>query len=148
LFATVRLAELVALDVEDVRRSARKGVLVIQSGKGDSYREVPLNALARQVLDEWLEQRKRLAAEDERALFVAARGARLSARATDSAVRKVARDAGLDLSTVLGSRTRSREPAVCIRLAIFFSCLMEGVPITDMGIGLHARVRQGGRQTR
>ena len=52
LFATVRLAELVALDVEDVRSSARKGVLVIRSGKGDSHREVPLNALARQVLDD------------------------------------------------------------------------------------------------
>ena len=43
---------------------------MIRSGKGDAYREVPLNALARQVLDEWLEQRKQLAGEDEQALFV------------------------------------------------------------------------------
>ena len=75
LFATARLAELVALDVDDVRVSARKGVLVIRSGKGDEYREVPLNALARQVLDEWLEQRPTLAAEDEPALCSSRPGA-------------------------------------------------------------------------
>jgi integrase/recombinase XerC len=98
LFATARLAELVAMDVDDVRVSARKGVLVIRSGKGDEYHEVPLNALARQVVDEWLEERSALAADGERALFVSARGGRLSARATDSAVRKVAGDAGLQLS--------------------------------------------------
>lgn len=98
LFATVRLAELVALDIADVHTTARKGRLVIRSGKGDAFREVPLNALLRQVLDEWLEERKQLADEDERALFVSARGTRLSARATDSAVRKLAHDAGIEAS--------------------------------------------------
>ncbi len=98
LFATVRLAELVALDIADVHTTARKGRLVIRSGKGDAFREVPLNALLRQVLDEWLEERKQLAREDEEALFVSARGTRLSARATDSAVRKLARDAGIEAS--------------------------------------------------
>lgn len=38
LFATVRLAELVALDVADVHTTARKGRLVIRAGKGDAYR--------------------------------------------------------------------------------------------------------------
>jgi site-specific recombinase XerD len=98
LFATVRLAELVALDVGDVHATARKGRLVIRSGKGDAFREVPLNALLRQVLDEWLEERKQLAGEDEEALFVSARGTRLSARATDSAVRKLVHDAGIEAS--------------------------------------------------
>lgn len=98
LFATVRLAELVALDVGDVHTTARKGTLVIRSGKGDAFREVPLNALLRQVLDEWLEERKQLAGEDEEALFVSARGTRLSPRATDSAIRKLARDAGIEAS--------------------------------------------------
>jgi site-specific recombinase XerC len=55
LFTGLRLAELVALDVDDVRVSARKGLVVVRSGKGDAYREVPLNALVRQVLEEWLE---------------------------------------------------------------------------------------------
>ena len=44
----------------DVRITARKGVLVVL-GKGELRREVPLNALVRQVLDEWLEHRKTLA---------------------------------------------------------------------------------------
>jgi site-specific recombinase XerD len=46
LYTGLRLAELVALDVDDVKMSARKGVLVVRSGKGDAYRELPLNALA------------------------------------------------------------------------------------------------------
>jgi site-specific recombinase XerD len=53
LYTGLRLAELVALDVDDLRMSTRKGVVIVRSGKGDAYREVPLNALVRQVLDEW-----------------------------------------------------------------------------------------------
>jgi integrase len=50
LFTALRISEVVALDVDDLRISPRKGIVVVRSGKGDSYREVPLNALARQVL--------------------------------------------------------------------------------------------------
>ncbi|MDP8910059.1 MAG: tyrosine-type recombinase/integrase, partial [Chloroflexota bacterium] len=74
LFTALRLSETVALDVDDVRIMTRKGVLVV-IGKGDVQREVPLNALVRQVLDEWLEQRKDIAADGERALFVSRTGA-------------------------------------------------------------------------
>jgi site-specific recombinase XerC len=48
LYTGLRLAELVALDVDDVRVSARKGLVIVRSGKGDAYREVPLNALVHQ----------------------------------------------------------------------------------------------------
>jgi len=65
LYTGVRLAELVALDVGEVRTSARKGLVIVRSRKGDECREVPLNALARQVLDEWLADRKKLAAPTE-----------------------------------------------------------------------------------
>ena len=34
--------------------SARKGLLVIRSGKGDLYREVPLNPSSRQAVADWL----------------------------------------------------------------------------------------------
>jgi len=62
LFTALRISETVALDVDDVRIMTRKGVLQV-IGKGEIQREVPLNALVRQVLDEWLEQRTVLARE-------------------------------------------------------------------------------------
>src|SRR3954471_13699477 len=90
----LRLAELVALDVDDVRVSARKGLVVVRSGKGDAYREVPVNALVRQVLEEWLGERARRAGEAERALLVGRGGRRLSKRSVDDAVRGLGEDAG------------------------------------------------------
>jgi integrase/recombinase XerC len=98
LYTALRLAEVVALDVDDVRISARKGVVIVRSGKGDAFREVPLNALVRQVLEEWLTDRASRAREDERALIVGRGGRRLSKRAVDDAVRAVGRAAGLELS--------------------------------------------------
>ena len=97
LFTALRISETVALDVDDVRIMPRKGVLAVV-GKGEVQREVPLNALVRQVLDEWLEQRKELAAQGERALWVSRTGGRLSARSADRDVRAVAAAAGLELS--------------------------------------------------
>jgi site-specific recombinase XerD len=98
LYTGLRLAELVTLDVEDVRISARKGLVVVRSGKGDAYREVPLNALVRQVLEEWLAEREARAGEAERALFVARGGRRLSKRSVDDVVRGLGEDAGVKLS--------------------------------------------------
>jgi site-specific recombinase XerD len=98
LYTGLRLAELVALDVEDVRVSARKGLVVVRSGKGDAYREVPLNALVRQGLEEWLGERQARAAEGERALFVGRGGRRLSKRSVDDVVRRLGQDAGVRLS--------------------------------------------------
>ena len=69
LFAGLRLAEAAARRPEDVRMSAREGVVVVRSGEGDVYREVPLNALVRRLLEEWLEVRRTVAAETERAFW-------------------------------------------------------------------------------
>ncbi len=98
LYTGLRLAELVALDVDDVKMSARKGVVIVRSGKGDAYREVPLNALVRQVLDEWLAERRARAGEGERAVFVGRSGQRLSKRSVDDVVRGLGKDAGVSLS--------------------------------------------------
>ncbi|MCA1699659.1 MAG: tyrosine-type recombinase/integrase [Actinobacteria bacterium] len=98
LYTGLRLAELVALDLDDVRVSARKGLVVVRSGKGDAYREVPLNALVRQVLEEWLGERGARADENERALFVGRGGRRLSKRSVDDVVRSLGGDAGVTLS--------------------------------------------------
>ncbi len=98
LYTGLRLAELVALDVDDVKVSARKGIVVVRSGKGDAYREVPLNALVRQVLEEWRAERQARAGEGERALFVGRGGRRLSKRSVDDVVRGLGEDAGVKLS--------------------------------------------------
>jgi site-specific recombinase XerD len=96
LYTALRLQELVALDVDDLSLSTRKGLLVVRSGKGDLYREVPLNAPCRDVLTGWLHERT--ATESEAALFVGPRGLRLSARAIDLVVRNMASRAGLQFS--------------------------------------------------
>jgi len=98
LFSGLRLSEAAALSMADVRISARKGVVVVRSGKGDAYREVELNALLRKMLDEWTAQRADIAAEDEDRFFVSRSGRALSARSIDLAVRRVAGRAGLELS--------------------------------------------------
>jgi integrase/recombinase XerC len=98
LYTGLRLAELVALDVDDVRVSARKGIVIVRSGKGDAYREVPLNALVRQVLEEWIAERGRRAPDGERAFFLGRGGRRLSKRSVDDVVRGLGEDAGVKLS--------------------------------------------------
>ena len=98
MFAGLRISEAVALDLDDIRVSSRKGTVIVRSGKRDAYREMPLNALVRATVTEWLERRPALADEQERALFVSRAGRRLSPRAADSSVRRVARDASLEIS--------------------------------------------------
>ncbi len=96
-YAGLRIGELCRLDVEDVALSARKGRVVVRSGKGDSYREVVLNSEVREALSEWIAEREAwLRAQDSSALFLSRRGGRLSTRAVDLTVRKLGGDANLD----------------------------------------------------
>jgi integrase/recombinase XerC len=98
-YTGLRLSELVALDLDDARVSGRKAVLVVRSGKGDVYREVPLNAPARKALDAWLGERPSPAARvGGEPLFVSRAGNRLSARSVDEVVRKLGQAAGAPLS--------------------------------------------------
>jgi site-specific recombinase XerD len=53
----VRIGELAALEVADVRLTQRTGELVIRHGKGDRRRLVPLSRPARAALREWLGDR-------------------------------------------------------------------------------------------
>ncbi len=98
-YTAIRLGECVALDLDDVRVSARKGVVIIRSGKGDTYREVPLNAEVREALRVWLKERnKRFSQTSDTAFFLNASGKRLSARAIDLVIRRIGVDARLELS--------------------------------------------------
>jgi len=98
LYTAIRLHELVDLDVDDVSVSARKGLVVIRSGKGDAAREVPLNRPCRAAIDAWLKVRDERVLDGEQALFVGPRGGRLTPRSIDRVVRGMASGAGLELS--------------------------------------------------
>lgn len=98
LFSALRLSELAALGLDDVRLSARKGLVLVRSGKGDAFREVPLNAETRSAVEEWLAVREDVVVEGERPLFLGRTGRRLSSRSIDSVVRSAGEVAGIALS--------------------------------------------------
>jgi len=70
----LRVGELVALDLSD---EPDKGEVTV-TGKGSKTRTVPVGAKARDALERWLSLRGKIAAPDEKALFVGARGKRIS----------------------------------------------------------------------
>jgi site-specific recombinase XerD len=100
LFYTgLRVGECSALDQDDVILSARKGKVIVRSGKGDSYREIPLNAEVREALRNWRRERSwRLADNTEQAFFLNRQGIRLSPRAIDLLLRKLGMEAQVTLS--------------------------------------------------
>jgi integrase/recombinase XerD len=95
-----RVSEVVALDVDDVTRllgDATAGLRLL--GKGGKERVVPVGSHARAALDAWLVRgRPALAAKSRRgtpALFLNARGERLSRQSAFNRVRALAARAGL-----------------------------------------------------
>jgi len=83
--AGLRLAELVSLDVGQIDL-ADGSVEVL--GKGNKTRVVPVGRYAREAIIVWQQQRVALANEDESALFVGQRGARLTPRAVQQRFRQ------------------------------------------------------------
>lgn len=55
LHAGLRVGEVCALQREDVKISERKGLVRVRSGKGNKFRQVPLNKTARAVISRWME---------------------------------------------------------------------------------------------
>lgn len=95
-YAGTRIAETVALDVDDVRLSARKGVLRVL-GKGERLREVPIHPQLRATLTDWLQERRSWPrADEDAALFLNRRGGRLTVRAAHDVITGIAGRAGLD----------------------------------------------------
>lgn len=94
-YAGARISELVALDVDDVRYSARKGTLRIL-GKGERVREVPIHPKLAKVLKAWLEERRDWPRQEDPALFLNQRGDRLSVKAAHDIITGIAARAGLD----------------------------------------------------
>jgi integrase/recombinase XerC len=81
-YAGLRLSELVALDLPDIKLSARKGLVIVRSGKGRKYREIPVHPVLRENLAIWLnEERPGWLGADTPALLLSQRGHRLTDRA-------------------------------------------------------------------
>ena len=95
-YAGARISEIVGLDVDDVRLSARKGTLWIY-GKGERVREIPIHPQLRTALTGWLDERPGWpGAQITPALFLNQRGQRLSAKGAHDAITGLAAAAGLD----------------------------------------------------
>jgi integrase/recombinase XerC len=101
LFYTgIRIGECAALNVEDVAISGRKNRIIIRTGKGNRYREIPLNSEAREALKEWILERNQkfnMKGASE-ALFLNPQGQRLSTASLDLIVRKTGHACGLEIS--------------------------------------------------
>ena len=88
----LRLAELVGLDLAEVDRETGE---VTVTGKGRKTRIVPVGRAALSALTAWLAVRAALA-RDEQALFVGARGERISPRVVQARLRRLALARGVD----------------------------------------------------
>jgi integrase/recombinase XerC len=90
----LRLGELVSLDVGNGRVDLKEAEVTV-TGKGSKTRTVPIGAKARQALQAWLEVRRQIAAATEKALFVGARGKRISPAVVGARLAAWARASGL-----------------------------------------------------
>jgi site-specific recombinase XerD len=97
-YAGTRIAEIVGLDADDVRISARKGVLRVY-GKGEKVREIPLHPQLRAALTGWLDERPDWPGAQIPALFLNQRGERLSVKGAHDIITSIADRAGLDDDT-------------------------------------------------
>ena len=90
----LRLGELVALDVDDGRLDLRHAEVTV-TGKGSKTRTVPVGAKAREAIKQWIDKRQGIAAPGEKALFVGARGRRISPAVVGERLAAWARRRGL-----------------------------------------------------
>ncbi len=94
-YAGLRIAETVALDLDDIALSARKGTLRVR-GKGTTVRELPVHPQLRADLTLWLDERPDWpGADTSPALLLNRRGARLSVRGASNIIQSIASNAGL-----------------------------------------------------
>ncbi|WP_034630933.1 tyrosine-type recombinase/integrase [Desulfotruncus alcoholivorax] len=88
----LRISEAVSLRQGDIVLRERSGLVRVRQGKGDKYREVPLNITVRRVLDGYIGETK------GEWLFPSRRGGHISTRAAENILTKYGRLAGLDVT--------------------------------------------------
>ena len=88
----LRLAELAELDWRDL--DLGEGMVRV-TGKGRKTRDVPIGRLARRALNLWWAARGQFAPDAQRAVFVSARGERLSRRAIQARLKHWAKHQGI-----------------------------------------------------
>lgn len=79
--AGLRLSEVTSLNVRDLDRNDRTARVL---GKGNKTRIVPVGKVALEAISVWVRVRRELVRADESALFVSARGGRMSPRSVQS----------------------------------------------------------------
>jgi integrase/recombinase XerD len=97
----LRIGEVAALDIMDVRLTQRTGELVVRHGKGDRRRVVPLSRSARAALRDWRRDRAEhpsRPALDDGPLWLSRTGQRLSVRSISKLVATLLESAGIDES--------------------------------------------------
>ncbi len=99
LHTGLRVGELCALKLDDVQIKDRSGKVTVRRGKGMRYREVPLNATARQVLQAWLAVRPAIVADESvSALFVSKYREPLGAGAVQHLLREISQETGHEIT--------------------------------------------------
>ena len=90
----LRLAELVAVNLQDIDHQAR---LITVTGKGNKTRTVPVGGAALGAIEQWLQQRPPIAADPDsaNALFTSLRGKRISVRNIQDRIKLQGRKSGM-----------------------------------------------------
>lgn len=99
-YSGIRISECAALDLDDVYVIGRKNRITVRSGKGDRYREVPLNTEVKEALQDWLVERNKKFQDRStgEAFFLNPQGKRLSTASLDLIIRKIGQSCNVELS--------------------------------------------------
>jgi integrase/recombinase XerC len=90
----LRLSELNALDLSDLDLADRS--LLVRSGKGGKSRVLPIGGKAVMAINNWLQERAKMTAFDNTALFVTTKGRRLGQRSIELRLALWCKKKGLD----------------------------------------------------
>ncbi len=89
----LRLSELIALNRDDINWTERNLRVL---GKGKKERYCPFGSKADNILKKWLKCRDIITNESEKAVFVSARGGRISATSVRTRIQKLCREKGIE----------------------------------------------------